>query len=421
MVTEMKSDCLEEIDQAGDAAGLSRIEDGAQKERSKSGWRYGVAWVDGGLLLAAALVLIPVYWRSGLPFSMDLCTLAGAYWASTAADSIFWAVVLCLIGFPVKETVSPFIGRMRQNPKFVGIVVVLAACLMSILGWSMGLVITVDALAVAELMCRRKEKFGSAVMDAMVPAAYLFGVILVAYAFNHALAGIRYACTYDAMFARMDADLLGFNTSQLARWADVHLPRWVFAVMQFAYFGLYGRIGAALILTAVLGSRIAGMKLVRAMFIGYLVALLVFAVLPVKGPYANHRPDPAARTQSLTVFESQTALVDRVTRLWEHRLDANARSINLMDYYIGFPSMHAALPLIALWSLRRWRNLAICLLAFHVVVVLPSTILLEWHYLFDMLGGVLTAVLAVWAAEQVELLLERHGAVKVTATVPCEA
>jgi hypothetical protein len=52
------------------------------------------------------------------------------------------------------------------------------------------------------------------------------------------------------------------------------------------------------------------------------------------------------------------------------------------------------MPIIAIWFLRRWRNIAVILIIFDVLLIV-SIVALQWHYLVDLVGGVLVAGLAI--------------------------
>jgi membrane-associated phospholipid phosphatase len=47
-----------------------------------------------------------------------------------------------------------------------------------------------------------------------------------------------------------------------------------------------------------------------------------------------------------------------------------------------------------MWFLRPWKRIVAALTAVNVVLV-AAILLLEWHYLVDVLGGVVVAMLAV--------------------------
>ena len=82
--------------------------------------------------------------------------------------------------------------------------------------------------------------------------------------------------------------------------------------------------------------------------------------------------------------------MERCLALWNH-LPVTRIST---DYLIAFPCMHIAQPLIVLWFLRRWRRMLIVLCAYDCLLIV-SILLLEWHYLVDVIGGILVAGIAI--------------------------
>ena len=63
-------------------------------------------------------------------------------------------------------------------------------------------------------------------------------------------------------------------------------------------------------------------------------------------------------------------------------------------YFIAFPCMHIATPVVALWFLRQWRRLAVTLLGLDILLC-AAIVLLEYHYVVDLIGGVAVAALAI--------------------------
>jgi hypothetical protein len=56
--------------------------------------------------------------------------------------------------------------------------------------------------------------------------------------------------------------------------------------------------------------------------------------------------------------------------------------------------MHIVWPLIVTWFLKRWKRILSLLLTYDVLLII-AIILLEWHYLVDILAGILIAGLAI--------------------------
>jgi len=366
------------------------------KHRLCSLTRFDYAFI--GILL---LLLFPAFRLARLPFRIDLVGFAGSYWIGTAAAGAFFAIVFAIIGLPLEQTLMPCLSRYGEKKGRIVIALVLAAWMVYLLGLRLGLMITVDALGVAELMERRKKAFESALIDIFFPALYLFCGVIMVYAFNHAIAGIRFAGTYDVVFDHLDRLLFHVNVSNIAHWSLSHLPRWFYTFLELVYYGLFGRVAGILVLTALLGNQQYAVKYVRSLLICYSIALVVFIVWPAKGPYSICPLHLSSYPRSLPTFWMQELLLAKVRMLWAHHLTPDVTLVSLVDYYIGFPSMHAALPIIAIWFCRPWKIIALFLLVLYVTLLLPSIILLEWHYMVDVLGGVVTAFLAIWLTERI--------------------
>ena len=352
------------------------------------------------LLVLLLVVAIPLaFIIAHLPFRIDLGAFMSAYWGGTAAQAIFLAVILSVAGLSLGRTLLPMWRSYRQQKlRFLGLIL-LGIWMLWLFGPWLGLTITIDALALAELLERRKQQFGMALLDVFVPAAYLFVGVLGVYLLNHAIAGIRFAATYDRAFNRADAFLFGTTASQVSRWMSIHLPESFFSMMEFVYRTLYAQIGAGIAITALFEGREYAMRYVRTLLAGYCLALMVFFLWPTIGPFAI-RDSPASQYTSFSsTYWMQETIVFKARLLWAHNLMPAVRTVDLADYYIGFPSMHVAMPLIAIWFLRKWRRIALILLAFDFVM-LVSIVALEWHYFVDLLGGVLVAASAIFITKE---------------------
>ena len=257
------------------------------------------------------------------------------------------------------------------------------------------------SLGVAELLERKKGEFQASLLDIIVPACFLLLGVTLAFSFNHALAGIRNPQTYDSFLDHMDALLFHANASQIAHASLRHLPLWFFKLLEMVYFSLYARLLGVLMLAAVLGGRNHAMKFVRAILVCYAIAVTTYAILPAKGPYSTCTLHASSYPRSLATFATQEGLATRAHLLWTHNVVPKVLYVVPEDYYISFPSLHVALPLIAIWTMRRWKPIAYILLVIYAVLMLPSILLLEWHYLVDFFGGFCAAALSIWLTERV--------------------
>jgi hypothetical protein len=62
--------------------------------------------------------------------------------------------------------------------------------------------------------------------------------------------------------------------------------------------------------------------------------------------------------------------------------------------------MHIVQPIIVMWFLRFWKRMLLVLAAYDVVLVV-AIVLLEWHYVVDVLAGVVVAGFAIAAVDGV--------------------
>jgi hypothetical protein len=231
----------------------------------------------------------------------------------------------------------------------------------------------------------------------MPPAAYLFAGLVLVFAYNNVIVSVKFYGAYDTILNHADSVLLGGNTvSELAHRAGRLLPLPVFRFLEFIYFGMFSQIGAGILLTALTAGRARAFRLVGALLTAYSLALICFYFWPSHGPYYSCPVHFTEFPPQLRAFATQRMLLAKA------RAVSGGNSITSIgtDYYIAFPCMHIAQPLIVMWFLRRWKRV-VAFLAVVNLLLIASILLLEWHYLVDLLGGVAVAVLAV-------LVIDRH-------------
>jgi membrane-associated phospholipid phosphatase len=127
---------------------------------------------------------------------------------------------------------------------------------------------------------------------------------------------------------------------------------------------------------------------------------MVYFILPAKGPYSIHLADLAIHSQWLHSAGGQELLTMRIRELWAHHLTGDLLQVSVLDYFISFPSMHAALPIFAIWFLRPWKRMSILLTMIYLGLLLPALVFLEWHYVIDIVGGMALALLSIWLSER---------------------
>ncbi len=346
------------------------------------------------------LFVIPLFSLAHLPLRIDLGSMAAAYWGGTSVGASFFAIMYAIIVFPFEMTLIPFLRRVQKQKGRIIIALVLASMMIFLMGWLIGLMVTISVLGISELLERRAEGFQAVLTDILFPALYLFCGLVVVAMFNHALAGIRYAATNDELFARLDQLVFHANVANITHWSMSHLPLGFFRFLEVVYYGMFAQITATLIFIVLRGNQQYGVKYVRTLLVCYAIAVTVFAICPVKGPYSIGTLHQMTYPRSLSAFWAEELFLERVRALYAHNLTPDMIAVSFKDYYVGFPSLHTALPIVGLWFLRPWKRLARPLVFLYITLLIPSIILLEWHFLMDIAGGFATAFLAIWLVER---------------------
>jgi hypothetical protein len=346
-------------------------------------WHF---WISS--LLCAAI--IPVLRSQNLPLKFDWVTLAVAFWLVLAAQAVFLAAILWTISLPQGQAWKTFKERYR-NP--LRIIVVL--CYFAVLVWATttlrALVLTVGTVALLEFIHHEREKskgLKQALIAVFVPSAYLFFGFLLVLAYNCAIDSARFNFATDPALAAIDRWLLhGHSVWDLTRWALQTLPLSFFQFLEFIYFGMFPQIGATIILVALCEGRARALQFVGTILMSYYLALVIFYLWPAQGPYYL---SPVELPASLKSYTIQRTLIPHALALWHHQPISRIST----DYFIAFPCMHIVQPLIVLWFLRPWRRVVIALAAYDVLIVI-AVIVLEMHYVIDVLVGLLVAAVAV--------------------------
>src|SRR5437016_1215142 len=118
--------------------------------------------------------------------------------------------------------------------------------------WQLGGMVVVDGMVITELMDRTSgslESISKILRAIFWPAVYLFCGLVAMFCYNDLIASLKFIGAYDWMFLKADAWLLhGSSGSQIAHLAADHASIRAFDAAEFVYYGLFGQIGAALIL-----------------------------------------------------------------------------------------------------------------------------------------------------------------------------
>jgi len=343
------------------------------------------------LVLTAILaaVLLPALHWLGLPLRFNWTGLIKAYWVNLTLQSIFAALLLSLVSDG--QLLRPWWKRHQQQKARLGILFVLFLVECLFLGASTALFLSVVMVTIVEFLERERGIARQKALDVAIPAAYLFLGFFVMFGYNDVIAAIRFYGAYDAFFNRIDSGILfGTTVSEIAHAALRVLPSWAYQVLEFFYYGMFAQVGAGLLISALCLGRKTALRFAGTILVAYYLALALFFLWPSQGPFYLCARHFSEFPQRLQTYAYQKIFLENVQQLWEHRAISRIST----DYYIAFPCMHIAQPLIVAWFLRHRKRMLAILLSYDVIMV-AAILLLEWHYAVDLIGGVVVAAVAV--------------------------
>ena len=342
------------------------------------GWRLKSSNLDWRgqrfhLLFFAAfsLLLIPACFMTRLSFPSPFSN--GSFLFSWAVQSILWAALLYQFGTACSW--APLFKNAWRLLPALG----MAALIFYLFGWSAGAEITVVAFAIAEFHFRGGS--WKTVAGAVVPWLYLASGIIVALFYSSVVVSVRPCSEYDAVLKRLDSWIL-FGGSVTA-FSDVASR--LYSPAELIYYGIGGVMGAAILFLCLAGDRRSALQMCGSIVTAYFLSILIFYCIPAQGPFIASALPP----QLITAGIQRMSLLN-ATALYHHAQWLEPP----LAYYVAFPSLHVAQPLIAAWFLRRWKGVSTILYAYCSLLVV-AILILRWHYVVDILGGLGVAASAV--------------------------
>ncbi len=163
--------------------------------------------------------------------------------------------------------------------------------------------------------------------------------------------------TYDQALNKFDARLFGTTVSALAHRASEFLPARCFDIADMIYFGMFGQLGATVVICGLCSGAKRAFQFVGAILLVQLLALTLFYVWPSHGPYYTCVGHFERLRFNLFSYGVQKDSLEFAQHLWEHQ------PIQILDlrYYLAFPCTHLSQPLIVLWFLRHSRRVVVAL------------------------------------------------------------
>jgi hypothetical protein len=341
-----------------------------------------------------ALGLAPALLAAKLPLRFDWPHFLQTFWLGLTIQSAVFASLLYVIGFPLRETIQPLWQRYwNQKPRFL-ILFLLFVQFYWLFGLKAFLFLSVVAVAILELAERTRnqpEGFRRALLSFLVPATYWFIGLFLVFILNQAVIAVRPYRSNDAALNRLDSWILfGATVSELAHKAFMVLPLALFRFLDLLYFAMFAQAGAALIILGIRVGRDRALQFVATGLTAGYISLGIYFLWPSLSPFYTCPLHFEVLPKTLLSYSVQQQLLAYVTLL---RQGGTLAEIGT-GYFIAFPCMHIATPVIALWFLRRWRRVATTLLGLNILLC-AAIVLLEYHYVVDLIGGVAVAALAI--------------------------
>jgi PAP2 superfamily len=342
--------------------------------------------------------LIPAFHLARLPFRVNWEGFLSAYWMGLSVQSIFAATLVYVMGFPLRKTLIPLWGHYwRQKVRFL--VLAIFACLMLWeFGGKVGLILIVDTVAFLEFFDRIEgdpAKLGRAARAIFIPAAYLFVGLVLVFCYNDVIASVEFVEKYSRTLNKIDTFLLaGMTVSQVAHAILAGASLWVYKTLEFIYFAVFSLVGGTLVIIALFSGKSRAFTYCGTLLTAYYLSLIFFFIWPAANPYMLCPGHFSHVPLSLSAYGTEELTALKARLLLAH----TTPQVVGTDYYIAFPCMHIAMPMIALWFLRRWKRIVL-LIAPYNIALFASILLLERHFFVDVIGGVLVAGLAIYMVD----------------------
>lgn len=217
--------------------------------------------------------------------------------------------------------------------------------------------------------------------------AYLALGILIGIYYGAIVVSARGYNLYDAVLAKADAVLLfGHSVIGISHRATTLIP-----VAEFIYLAMFGIMGAGMMLLCLSGQVEAAFEMSSSIIVAYILSTTCFAIWPSAGPFSSCADHLSHFSHgSLSLLAQQRAL-SSAAKLWRHEGVVTVP----LAYFISFPAMHVTQPLIVAWFLRRWKRMQATIIIYCMLLV-PSILVLEWHYFADILGGIAVAAVSIF-------------------------
>src|SRR3981081_4468636 len=256
-----------------------------------------------------AILAVPAIQHLHLPAHLDWRGNL-VFYVTLGSRSLLYAMVLCGLAFPLRESFGLFWARYRKEKLRILVALVFLVLLHRVLPFTTAILSAAKALFVIELAERSISGPGSFFRRAMtvfVPAAYMFAGLTLVVIYNDIIVADRFPLSFDTFLNRVHTGILwGRSISSIAHAMWAILPARLLTFLDYAYFQMFAVVGAGLLMSAY-GSYRRGMQFVGACLTAYDLALLIFYVWPTYGPYVFCGTPAAQFPAYLAAYSFQTS------------------------------------------------------------------------------------------------------------------
>ena len=323
-----------------------------------------------------------------------VCHLLGLRFG-VGGSGFVWLFVIGVRCLPVAALMGALdaperaVAMLRRRALRVALFAVAGFCLAWMVGVIAGSLIAIDAFLLLEFFESNPGKRTETVSALLVPGFYFVLGFSLVVLWNDVIVSVRYFATSDALLASIDRALMfGSSVRDVSAWC-ARFPRFI-VVADYVYFLMFRVMAAGVILLILDRGLRRGLRAIGTILLAYYIAMAIFFVIPGKGPYLGDDGHFAAFSGALSTVVYQKLLIEQAGALWHHGPGAAIQG----GYYIAFPSMHIVQPLIVACFLRH-RPRLFTVLCTYLIALAVAIVVLDWHYLVDILGGIAVAYVAL--------------------------
>jgi hypothetical protein len=307
--------------------------------------------------------ILPAFKAAGIPLRFAWAQYFEVYWLAFGVESLFLALLLYSVTFPLEAL--DWLNQDRREPGDLP---------------------------------SQVENLKKAVASTVLPSAYLFVSLILIMSYNDVIATFRFDGSWDFKLNQADKLLLsGYTVSAISTRVLAHSPAWIVPLMQVIYAALFPAVGCCIILIGLRCGHKRSMQFVGAIVTAYYLGLIIFFFVPATGPYIL-RPH-STPLPDLTIYSAQAGFIEKLAIVHNRHLTFVG-----IDYYVALPCLHITQPIIILWFVRKWRPIRLIFSAFSILLI-PSILLLEEHYVVDLIGGIFIAILAIAMVDGMRLFI----------------